>query len=73
MKEKIKITKEKLLELCMECDISERDTKVAIMYYVERMRPKQIWNWLCDNREDIEYGSVYKLLNRLNKKLKNKN
>lgn len=64
--------KEKLLKLCEEYDISERDTKVAIMYYIDRMKPKQIWEWLCDNREDIEYGSVYKLLNRLNKKLKEK-
>lgn len=40
------------------------------MYYIDRMKPKQIWNWLCDNRENIEYGSVYKLINRLNKKLK---
>lgn len=62
--------KDKLLRLCEENNISERDTKVAVMYYIDRMKPKQIWNWLCDNRENIEYGSVYKLINRLNKKLK---
>lgn len=62
--------KEKLLDLCAERNISERDTKIAVMYYIDRLRPKQIWEWLCDNREDMEYGSVYKLLNRLSKKLK---
>lgn len=64
--------KEKLLRLCEEENISERDTKVAVMYYIDRMKPKQIWDWLCDNREDMELGSVYKLLNRLNKKIKEK-
>lgn len=62
--------KERLLKLCEEENISERDTKIAIMYYIDRMKPKQIWDWLCDNREDMELGSVYKLLNRLNKKIK---
>lgn len=64
--------KERLLKLCEEENISERDTKIAIMYYIDRMKPKQIWDWLCDNREDMEWGSVYKLLNRLNKKIKEK-
>ena len=64
--------KERLLKLCEEYDISERNTKIAVMYYIDRMQPKQIWDWLCDNREDMELGSVYKLLNRLNKKLKDK-
>lgn len=64
--------KEKLLKVCEEENISERDTKIAVMYYIERMKPKQIWDWLCDNREDMELGSVYKLLNRLNKKIKEK-
>ena len=64
--------KERLLKLCEEENISERDTKIAVMYYIDRMKPKQIWDWLCDNREDMELGSVYKLLNRLNKKIKEK-
>ena len=64
--------KERLLKICEEENISERDTKIAVMYYIDRMKPKQIWDWLCDNREDMELGSVYKLLNRLNKKIKEK-
>ena len=62
--------KEKLLQICREQHISERDTKIAIMYYIDRMKPKQIWEWLMDNHQEMEYGSVYKLLNRLNKKIK---
>ena len=61
--------KEKLLKLCEEKGISDRDTKIAVMYYIDRMKPKQIWYWLCDNKENISFDSVYILLNRLNKKL----
>ena len=62
--------KEKLLKMCEEKNISERDTKIALMYYIDRKKPKQIWEWLCENHENMEYDSVYILLNRLNKKLK---
>ena len=68
--EKEQDPKEKLLKLCEENFISERDTKIAIKYYIERQKPKQIWEWLCNNNENMELDSVYKLLNRLNKKLK---
>lgn len=70
--DKEKDPKSKILKVCEDEGVSERDTKIAIMYYIDRMKPKQIWEWLCDNRENIEYASVYKLLNRLNKKFKNK-
>lgn len=62
--------KAKLLKLCEEKCLSDRDTKIAVMYYIDRMKPKQIWYWLCANNENMEYDSVYKLLHRLNKKLK---
>lgn len=62
--------KEKILRLCEEQCISERDTKIAIMYYIDRMKPKQIWEWLMDNHQEMEYASAYKLLNRLNRKIK---
>lgn len=61
--------KDKLLKLCEEKGISERDTKIAVMYYIDRKKPKQILEWLCDNKENISQDSLYILLNRLNKKL----
>lgn len=63
--------KDKLLKLCEEKGISDRDTKIAVMYYIERKKPKQILEWLCDNKEYIAMDSLYVLLNRINKKLKN--
>ena len=63
--------KDKLLKLCEEKGISDRDTKIAIMYYIERKKPRQILEWLCANNQNMSMDSVYILLNRLNKKLKN--
>lgn len=62
--------KDKLVKKCRELNINERNTRIAVMYYIDKKTPKQIWGWLCDNNEYMEYDSVYKLLNRLNKKLK---
>lgn len=61
---------ELLLEKCEQKHISKRNTQIAVMYYIERKAPKEIWEWLCENNENMELDSVYKLLNRLNKKLK---
>ena len=60
---------DELLQICENKCISERDTKIAVMYYIDRMKPIQIWHWLCDNGNNMELDSVYKLLNRLNKKI----
>ena len=64
--------KEKLLKICYDMDISARDTAIATMYYIDKYKPKDIWYWLIENKENMELDSVYKLLNRLNKKILNK-
>lgn len=64
--------KDKLLRVCREMDISSRDTIVADLYYIQKYKPKQIWHWLLENQQNMELDSVYKLLNRLNKKLLDK-
>ena len=55
---------------CRGRNVSERDTRIAVLYFIEKQTPKQIWQYLCDNKEFIEWDSVYKLLNRLRKRLK---
>lgn len=61
--------KTKVLKICEEECMSERDTQVAVMYFVDRKKPKQIWYWLINNNSSMELDSVYILLNRLNKKV----
>lgn len=61
---------DKLINMCRTLNISNRDTNIAVKYYIEKWKPKQIWQWLCENEWNMEYDSVYKIINRLNKKLK---
>ena len=68
--EKEESPKDKLLRLCEERGINDRNTQIAIMYYIERKTPQQIQVWLCENKQNMELESVYVLLNRINKKLK---
>lgn len=63
---------QKVLDICADENISQRDTEIAIMYYVKRYAPKDIWKWLIENHWNMELDSVYKLLNRLNKKVLSK-
>ena len=56
---------------CRKAGLSERDTKIAKMYYVDRKTPKDIWLWLSENKqyESIEWDSVYQVLWRIGKKI----
>lgn len=61
--------KDKLLKLCEERGVSDRDTQIAVMYFIERKKPKQILEWLCENKENISIDSLYVIINRIDKKL----
>jgi hypothetical protein len=62
---------EELLNKCRQAKLSKRDTGIAVMYYEENRTPKEIWLWLCSNKEyePIEWDSVHQLLWRIGKKL----
>lgn len=72
IKEKYCNKKENLLLKCREAKLCERDTEIAVKYYYENQTPKEIWLWLCQHKvyEPIEWDSVYHLLWRIGKKLK---
>lgn len=71
LREKLYQPEEQLLLKCREVGLSDRDTKIAKMYYIERKTPKDIWFWLCSHKEydSIEWDSVYQLLWRIGKKI----
>lgn len=63
---------EELLNKCRVAKLSKRDTEIAIKYYYEHLTPKEIWLWLCENKEyeTIEWDSVHQLLWRIGRKIK---
>lgn len=66
-------SKEQFIDKCRKAELGERDTILATMYIYEKRKPKEIWLWLCEQRqyEQIEWQSVNQALWRINKKLKN--
>lgn len=72
--EKLQInsTKEQFEEKCRKAKLSKRDKIIAEKYYYQHETPKEIWLWLCQQKEFeyIEWDSLYQLLWRIGKKLK---
>lgn len=71
LREKLNNPETDILIKCRNAGLSERDTKIAKMYYVDRKTPKDIWLWLMESKEyeSIEWDSVYQLLWRIGKKI----
>lgn len=66
--------REELILKCRNAKLSKRDTQLAVMYYYEQQTPKEIWLWICQQKDFdyIEWDSIYTTLWRIGKKL-NKN
>ena len=51
---------EELLERCKNAKLSERDTEIAIRYFYKRNSTKDIWLWLCEQKQyEVAVGIVY--------------
>lgn len=71
LQEQLEDPKFDLLKKCEIAKLSDRDTKIALMYYCERKTPKDIWLYLCEQDSTIAWDSVYQILWRIGKKIKN--
>ena len=74
LKEKYCTEKIDIETKCRNANLGERDTIIALMYYYEHKKPKEIWLWLCQQNkyEQIEWDSLYIILWRIGKKLNKK-
>lgn len=62
--------KDKLIELCKKHDYNELKTQIAIKFFVDKEKPKDVWVWLCDEQNyDIEWDSVKTMKYRMKKQL----
>lgn len=68
---KLENPQETFIDRCRKAKLSQRDTEIAVKYYIEKLTAKEIWLWLCKTTEydSIEWDSVYQLLWRIGKKL----
>ena len=65
-----KTEKDKLIELCKSKNYNELKTQMAIKFFIDKEKPKDVWLWLCETQENpIEWDSVKRLKYRMKKEL----
>lgn len=62
--------KEDFVKKCKELNYGELKTEMAIKFFVEKLKTKEVWTWLCDEKHEyVEYDSVYQAKWRMRKEL----
>lgn len=60
---------EQLRKRCRERRVNSRDTEIAVKYFIEHKPPREILEFLESENEFIEISTLYKIIDRLKKKL----
>jgi hypothetical protein len=64
------IDREELIKKCQEAGLSELKTKIAIMFFVEKKKPLEVWEWSLKNTsKNWEWDYVRNLKWQLKRKL----
>ena len=62
--------KDKLIELCKKHNYNELKTQIAIKFFVDKEKPKDVWLWLCETQDNpVEWDSVKTMKYRMKKQL----
>lgn len=57
-------TREQVIEICNDLDYSKDKTDMAIMFFVDKLKNKQVWEIMCNTQRNVEYDTIkqYKYL-----------
>lgn len=62
--------KDKLIVLCKKHNYNELRTQMAIKFFIEKEKPKDVWLWLCETQENpISWDYVKNLKSLMKKQL----
>lgn len=62
--------KQSLVEKCKALNYGERKTEIAIKFFEEKMKTKEVWEWMCNEKHDfVEYDTVKQMKWRMKKEL----
>ena len=64
------LTKEQVLYICDELEYKKDKQDLAIMFFVEKLSNKEIWNILCTTNRNVEWDTVTKYKYRITKDFK---
>lgn len=64
------ITKEQVIEICNELGYNKDKQDIAIMFFVDKLSNKQVWEILCNTQRNVEWDTVNKYKYRISKDFK---
>lgn len=62
--------KEQLVELCKKHNYNSLKTEIAVKFFIDKEKPREVWLWLCEKQDDaMSWDSVRTLKWRMKKEL----
>lgn len=62
--------KDELIYKCHELNYNPLNTEIAVKFFIEHQKPKEVWLWLCETQENpISWDSVKNLKSKMKKDL----
>lgn len=62
--------KENLIARCKEHNYDDLKTQIAVKFFIDKEKPKQVWLWLCETQKyPMEWDSVKNLKYKMKKDL----
>lgn len=57
-------TREQVIEICNDLGYNKDKQELAIMFFIDKLSNKEVWNILCNTQRNVEYDTVkqYKYL-----------
>lgn len=62
-------TKEELVELCNKLGYNKDKRELSIMFFIDKLSNKQVWEILCNTQRNVEWDTVKKYRYRIKKEL----
>ena len=62
--------KDELIYKCHELNYNPLNTEIAVKFFIEHQKPKEVWLWLCETQENpMSWDSVKNLKSKMKKDL----
>ena len=61
------ITKDQVIEICNQLGYNKDKQDIAVMFFVEKLSNKQVWEILCNTQRNVEWDTVKKYRYRMKK------
>ena len=62
--------KDNLIARCKQLNYNELKTQIAIKFFIDKEKPREVWLWLCETQDNpMEWDSLYNLKSKMKKDL----